>query len=343
LRVFRPTGVDPIPLPLGGGVDVELWGLGAALEAAEADQPRWPVAQSLYVKGRRLKYVFNWVCTNLQTVEADRDISAGRHVLAVAFEVQGPSREPKQPGFTGTATLYIDDQPVGSGKIVTQPGYFCGIGDGIRVGRDSASPVAPDYADRGTFTFVGGTIEEVVVDVSGERYGDHEAQVRVLALDRLAAVGTFAPGDGPGRPPTLGHVEQHLEVIDKTVAKTYEWIHQVGDCAGFDDAHRAYQVLRATLHALRDRVEPNVAAHVAAQLPLLLRGVYYEGWDPARTPMKMSLSEFLARVEDEAGLKGTSAAEDAVRAVMTVCWDELGEGTMGHLVSVLPSDFATLM
>ena len=86
------------------------------------------------------------------------------------------------PGFAGTATLYIDDEAVGSGHIVTQPGYFCLIGDGICVGRDSASPVTPDYADRGTFAFTGGTIEKVVVDVTGEHYVDHEAQVRAWLM-----------------------------------------------------------------------------------------------------------------------------------------------------------------
>jgi len=138
-------------------------------------------------------------------------------------------------------------------------------------------------------------------------------------------------------------MDHQLDVIDRTVAKTYEWVHQVAERDDFDDLNRAYHVLRAVLHALRDRVEPNVAAHVAAQLPLLVRGIFYEGWDPAKTPMRISLTEFLARVEKEAGLKGTSEAEEAVRAVMAVCRAELGEGTMGHLISVLPSDFAVLM
>ena len=70
----------------------------------------------------------------------------------------------------------MDDQEVGSGEIVTQPGVFCLVGDGICVGRDSASPVTPDY--KPPFRFTGGTIEKVVVDVSGERYIDHEAEVR---------------------------------------------------------------------------------------------------------------------------------------------------------------------
>ena len=86
------------------------------------------------------------------------------------------------PGFEGTLTLYIDDQAVGSDTILTQPGLFCPVGDGICVGRDSASPVTPDYADRGTFEFTGGTIEKVVVDVTGERYLDHEAQVRAWLM-----------------------------------------------------------------------------------------------------------------------------------------------------------------
>ncbi len=56
-------------------------------------------------------------------------------------------------------------------------GPFCAVGDGICVGRDSASSVTPDYVSP-PFPFTGGTIDRVVVDVSGERYVDHEAQVR---------------------------------------------------------------------------------------------------------------------------------------------------------------------
>lgn len=138
-------------------------------------------------------------------------------------------------------------------------------------------------------------------------------------------------------------MDHELDVIDRTVAKTYEWLHDVERRAELDDVHRSYQVLRAVLHALRDRVEPDVAAHVAAQLPLLVRGIFYEGWDPSKTPVRMSLPEFLERVEHDAALKGTSKAEDATRAVLAVCWDELGQGTMDHLISVLPADFAVLI
>jgi uncharacterized protein (DUF2267 family) len=138
-------------------------------------------------------------------------------------------------------------------------------------------------------------------------------------------------------------VNHELDVIDRTVAKTYDWLHKVSDRADLDDLHHAYQALRAVLHALRDRVGPDVAAHVSAQLPLLVRGIFYEGWDPGSTPVRMSLAQFLDRVEREALLKGTSEAQDVTRAVMSVCWDELGQGTMDHLMSVLPNEYAVLM
>ncbi|MEU3255715.1 arylsulfatase [Streptomyces sp. NPDC006997] len=131
---------------------------------------------SLYVRDHRLHYAYNWVGSNLQVVDADREIPPGRHVLTAEFAASGRSTDPAVPGATGTLTLYVDEQAVGRDDIVTQPGSFCLVGDGICVGRDDASPVTPDY--EGPFPFTGGTIDKVVVDVSGERYVDHEAQVR---------------------------------------------------------------------------------------------------------------------------------------------------------------------
>ena len=79
------------------------------------------------------------------------------------------------PGFQGTLTLYADKDKVGEGEIIIQPGDFCLVGDGICVGRDSASPVTPEYT--APFSFTGGTIDKVVVDFSGEKFVDHEKKV----------------------------------------------------------------------------------------------------------------------------------------------------------------------
>jgi arylsulfatase len=131
---------------------------------------------SLYVQNRRVTYVFNWVGTVLQTITADRDLTPGNHVITAEFTATGRSDDPAMPGATGTLTLYIDGDPVGSDVIVTQPGLFCAVGDGLCVGRDDASPVTPAYV--APYRFTGGRIDKVVVDVSGERFVDHEAEVR---------------------------------------------------------------------------------------------------------------------------------------------------------------------
>jgi arylsulfatase A-like enzyme len=185
---YFPDCAD-VPESAGVAINGRSYTIAAGVELDSADAEGVLFAHggvagghSLYIKDKRLKYAFNWVGTHLYTIEADRDITAGRHVLAVDFAVQGPNTDPQRPGFAGTATLHIDTEPVGSGEIVTQPGYFCLVGDGICVGRDSASPVTPDYADRGTFSFTGGTIDKVIVDVTGDRYVDHEAQVRAWLL-----------------------------------------------------------------------------------------------------------------------------------------------------------------
>jgi uncharacterized protein (DUF2267 family) len=135
----------------------------------------------------------------------------------------------------------------------------------------------------------------------------------------------------------------HGDHIATTVATTHRWVNTIADSLPEEQSERAYQVLRAVLHGLRDRLGADVGAHLSSQLPTLVRGIWFEGYDPAKPFHRLSLDEFVTRVALEAGLKGTSEAEDAIRAVFTLLWKELSEGMMDHVVAVLPSEFATLM
>ena len=182
--VYYPNVAD-VPESAGVAINGRSFTIAAGVEIADPAAEGVLYAHggvagghSLYLLDGKLRYTFNWVGTHIQDVEADVTLSPGRHVLAAEFTVAGPNADPAMPGFGGTLALFVDDQEVASGQIVTQPGYFCVVGDGICVGRDSASPVTPAYADRGTFPFTGGTIDRVIVDVTGEHYVDHEAQVR---------------------------------------------------------------------------------------------------------------------------------------------------------------------
>jgi arylsulfatase A-like enzyme len=128
---------------------------------------------SLYVKDGRLHYVYNWLGENVQTISAPDPLATGAHVLTAEFAKTGD--DPATGSATGTLTLYVDTEAVAAREVMTQPGFFALTGDGLSVGRDSSSPVTPDYV--APFAFTGGTIERVIVDVSGDHYVDHEKEV----------------------------------------------------------------------------------------------------------------------------------------------------------------------
>jgi uncharacterized protein (DUF2267 family) len=103
-----------------------------------------------------------------------------------------------------------------------------------------------------------------------------------------------------------------LDVLDRIVEKANIWINEVAAELDGGDRHEAYRVLRAFLHTLRDRLPVEQAALLAAQLPLLIRGIFYEGWQPRRTPLHYrDPVEFVERVRREALLSGDTEASFA--------------------------------
>jgi uncharacterized protein (DUF2267 family) len=91
----------------------------------------------------------------------------------------------------------------------------------------------------------------------------------------------------------------HLDAIDRSVEKTYVWLKDLADELGVKDQRHAFRVLRAFLHALRDRLSVDETAQLAAQLPIFIRGVFYEGWDPSRTPERYrDVATFLHMLPD---------------------------------------------
>jgi arylsulfatase len=135
---------------------------------------------ALYIKDRGLKYVYDYLGRGPQEVTSDVPVPAGRHVLVVEFDKQ--SQEASQAwgpatAAWGTVHLFIDSRPVGEGKrIRTQLGKFSLCGEGLNIGRDGGAPVTADYPGTRPWAFTGGTIEQVIVDVSGEPYIDLEKE-----------------------------------------------------------------------------------------------------------------------------------------------------------------------
>lgn len=130
-----------------------------------------------------------------------------------------------------------------------------------------------------------------------------------------------------------------VEAFDKAVQKATVWVKELQDELGWDDRHRAWAALRATLHALRDRLGVGEAVDLGAQLPTLVRGVYYEGWRPAvRVGHERGREAFLAQVA--AGLHSDYAAEAeaVVRGVLRLLAGHVSEGELAGVQRVLPQE-----
>lgn len=138
------------------------------------------------------------------------------------------------------------------------------------------------------------------------------------------------------RPHTFDHAVQIANVWLADVAEATE--------TGNDHA-RAHRLLRAWLHTLRDRLPVDVTAHLGAQLPALLRGEYYEGWDPRTATPAWGRTEFLERFRREAHLEGEDAenAEDTVRAVARALHRHFSSGQLDRVLDALPQDLRAVL
>lgn len=137
-----------------------------------------------------------------------------------------------------------------------------------------------------------------------------------------------------------------LDVFENTLQKTYEWLNDLMDTLSWDDKQKAYLALRCTLQALRDRLPIELAAKLGAQLPMLIRGVYYEGWKPSITPIKVKHSDdFLNYVESHfvnTPMAQETDVEGIVRAVFQVMSNHLSAGEIHHVKQALPLHIAEL-
>jgi uncharacterized protein (DUF2267 family) len=127
------------------------------------------------------------------------------------------------------------------------------------------------------------------------------------------------------------------EVFETTLQKTNLWVKQISDLLHWDDHHKAYHGLRAVLHALRDRLPVPEAAHLGAQFPMLVRGIYYEDWKPASTPSKVRTpQEFYDVVKKNFTADQNVNPMRLTQAVMKVLGANLSPGEMEKLRGILP-------
>lgn len=134
-----------------------------------------------------------------------------------------------------------------------------------------------------------------------------------------------------------------LKIIDESVQQANIWFNEVDYRAGWANKQRSYRLLRAVLHALRDHLSPDEAAQLSAQLPVLIRGIYYEGYDPSKTPVtERSLEGFLARVQKAFAPDPLEDAQAAIGAVLDVLDARISGGEMDHVRATFTKEMRAL-
>lgn len=135
-----------------------------------------------------------------------------------------------------------------------------------------------------------------------------------------------------------------LDAFDRTIQKTNLWLEELGGELRWEDREDVYHALRSTLHVLRDRLPAGEAGDLAAQLPLLVQGVFFQGWHPAAEPTHIrTRREFLDRVADGmADRKPEADPGRIVDAVFGLLTRKVSAGEIEDVKRVLPEEIRDL-
>jgi uncharacterized protein (DUF2267 family) len=134
-----------------------------------------------------------------------------------------------------------------------------------------------------------------------------------------------------------------LQAFDSTIQATNIWLNDIQERLKWQDRSRVYHALRAVLHTLRDRLSVDQVAAFAAQLPMLLRGAFYDGWHPHGKPLKeRHKKEFLAHIAEAFRDDLAVDPEQATRAVFEVVAKHVSDGEIENVKQTLPLELRSL-
>jgi uncharacterized protein (DUF2267 family) len=130
--------------------------------------------------------------------------------------------------------------------------------------------------------------------------------------------------------------------LDSSIQKTKEWLGDIQSVLGWPDGHDVYIATKAVLQTLRDRLPVEEAVQFGAQLPMVMRGFYYEGYDPSGKPDKIKdREEFFEKIEKRT-YKRPIDPEQATKAVFSVINKKTSGGQVEDIFVNMPEDLKGL-
>lgn len=132
---------------------------------------------------------------------------------------------------------------------------------------------------------------------------------------------------------------QSLDVIDHTVQITHEWINELVTRLGWSSKPSALRFLRTMLHLVRDHLLTDEMAHFSAQMPMLVRGMFFEGWVPKRTPIKeRHAAQFLSAIEEQMHDVQDYRGPEDIKHVFELLNARLSRGEIEDVRASMPQD-----
>ena len=132
-----------------------------------------------------------------------------------------------------------------------------------------------------------------------------------------------------------------VSALDTTIQKTNVWIREVMEELGVDDRRYAYVALRSVLHTLRDCLTMQEAADLGSQLPMLIRGFYYDAWQPSGKPVKFDRDEFFASIRLQLAERDIDP-QLVVKSVLQVVRRHVASGEIEDIMAILPPGLSVL-
>lgn len=128
-----------------------------------------------------------------------------------------------------------------------------------------------------------------------------------------------------------------ISTFNRALHKANEWLKELKEIGKFETEDQAYTILRSVLHAIRDRLAPDEAIEFASEMPMLIRGFYFEGYDLSHKRPERSSESFFNQIENE--MRNASfiiPARDGAKAVVKLLQNKISDGEFSDVISSLP-------
>ncbi len=133
--------------------------------------------------------------------------------------------------------------------------------------------------------------------------------------------------------------------LENSLQKTQELLKEIEEAFGWtkEQRNQSYAALRAVLHTLRDRLTVEEAVNFSDGLPLLLKGIFFDGWQVAKVPRKMDQEEFLQEIQQQFPFSIQGNIQKVISVVLQSLKKYINEGEIEDILDVLPKDIANML